>query len=62
MYPIAIIKIAVCLVDIIDDDDISQNHCVSNCSSTKTVSSGDLSEHILTMIVCKTGNLTFLFL
>ena len=33
MYPIATIKMAVCLVDIVDDD-VSQNHCVSNCSST----------------------------
>ena len=60
MYPIAAIKMAVCLADIVDD--VSQNHCVSNCSSTKTVSSRNLSQHILTMIVCKIGNLTFLFL
>ena len=50
MYPIAAIKMGVCLVDIIDDD-VSQNHCVSNCSSTKTVSSSNFSQHILTMIV-----------
>ena len=41
---------AVCLVEIIDDD-VSQNHCVSNCSTTKTVASSDLSQHILTRIV-----------
>ena len=50
IYSIATIKMAVCLVDIIDDD-VSQNHCVSNCSSTKTVSSSNLSQHILTMVV-----------
>ena len=61
MYPIAAIKMAGCLVDILDDD-VSQKHCVSNCSSTKTVSSSNLSQHILTMIVCKIRNLTFLFL
>ena len=33
---------------------------VSNCSSTKTVPSSNLSQHILTMIVCKIANLTFL--
>ena len=49
MYLIAAIKMAVYLVDIIDD--VSQNHYVSNCSSTKTVASSNLSEHILTMIV-----------
>ena len=27
MYLIAAIKMAVCLVEIIDDDDVSQNHC-----------------------------------
>ena len=61
MYLIAAIKMAVCLVEIIDDD-VSQNHCVSNCSSTKTVISSNLSQHILTRIVCKIGNLAFLFL
>ena len=61
MYLIAAIKMAVCLVEIIDDN-VSQNHCVSNCSSTKTVASSNLSQHILTRIVCKIGNLTFLFL
>ena len=61
MYLIAAIKMAVCLVEIIDDN-VSQNHCVSDCSSTKTVASSNLSQHILTRIVCKIGNLTFLFL
>ena len=41
---------AVCLLDIIDDD-VSLNHCVSNRSLTRTVSSSNLSQHILTMIV-----------
>ena len=50
MYLVAAIKMAVCLVEIIDDD-VSQNHCVSNCSSTKTVASSNLSQHILTRIV-----------
>ena len=50
MYPSAAIKMAVCLVDIFDDD-VSQNRCVSNCSSTRTVSSSNLSQHILTVIV-----------
>ena len=48
---------AVCLV-YITDDDVSQNHCVSNCSSTKTVSSSNLSQHILTMIVPRSGWVT----
>ena len=48
---------AVCFIDIIDDD-VSQNHCVSNCSSTKTVSSSNLSQHILTMIVARSGWVT----
>ena len=61
MYLIAAIKMEVCLVNIIDDD-VSQNHCVSNCSSTKTVTGSDLSQHILTKIVSKIGNLIFLFL
>ena len=52
MYTIAAIKMAVCLVDIIDDD-VSQNHCVSNCSSTETVASSNLSQHILTRIVVR---------
>ena len=46
MYLIAAIKVAVCLVEIIDDN-VSQNHCVSNCSSTRTVASSNLSQHIL---------------
>ena len=50
MYLIAAIKMAVCLVEIIDDN-VSQNHCVSNCSLTKTVASSNLSQHILTRIV-----------
>ena len=50
MYLIAAIKMAVCLVEIIYDN-VSQNHCVSNCSSTKTVASSNLSQHILTRIV-----------
>ena len=50
MYLIAAIKMEVCLVNIIDDD-VSQNHCVSNCSSTKAVTSSNLSQHILTKIV-----------
>ena len=58
MYLIAAI---VCLVEIIDDN-VSKNHCVTNCSSTKTVASSNLSQHILTRIVCKIENLTFLFL
>ena len=41
---------AVCLVDITDDN-VSENHCASNSSSTKTVSSSSFSQHILTMIV-----------
>ena len=49
MYLIAAIKMAVCLVEIIDDD-VFQNHCLSNCSSTKTVASSNLSQHILTRI------------
>ena len=61
MYLIAAIKMAVCLVEIIDDN-VSQNDCVSNCSSTKTVASSNLSQHILTGILYKIGNLTFLFL
>ena len=52
MYLIAATKMAVCLVDIIDDD-VSQVHCVSNCSSTKTVASSNLSQHILTMFLDK---------
>ena len=56
MCPIAAMKVAVCLVDIIDDN-VSENHCVNNSSSTKIVSSSNLSQHILTMIVCKLGNL-----
>ena len=60
MYLIDAVKMAVCLVDRTDDD-VSQNHCVSNCSSTKTFSCSNLSQHILTMIICKTGNLTFSF-
>ena len=47
MYLIAAIKMAVCLVDRTDDD-VSQNHCVSNCSSTKTCSCSNC---------CKIGNL-----
>ena len=43
-------KVAVCLVDIIDDN-VSENHCVSNILSIKTVSSSNLSQHILAMIV-----------
>ena len=43
-------KVTVCLVAIIYEN-ISENHCVSNCSSTKTVSSSNLSQHVLTMIV-----------
>ena len=43
-------KVAVCLVDIIDDN-ASENHCVSNCSSAKPVSYSNLSQYILTMIV-----------
>ena len=58
MYLISAIKMAECLIEIIDDD-VSQNHCVSNCSSTKTDASGNLSQHILARIVCKIGNLTF---
>ena len=50
MYQTPAIKTAICLVDIVDDE-VSQNHCVSNCSSDKTVSSSNLSQHILTMIV-----------
>ena len=50
MYLIAVIKMAVCLVEI-SDDDVSQNHCVSNCSSTKTVAGSNLFQHILTRIV-----------
>ena len=50
MHPTAANKMAVCLVDIVDDD-VSQSHCVSNCSSNKTVSSSNLSQYILTMIV-----------
>ena len=50
MYLIAAIKMAVCLVEIIDDD-VSQNHCVSHCSSTKLVTSSNLSQHILTRTV-----------
>ena len=50
MYLIAAIKMALCLVDIINDD-VSQNYGVSSCSSTKTVASCNLSQHILTMIV-----------
>ena len=50
MYPNAAIQKVVCLVDIIDDD-VSQNHCVRNWSSTKTVSSSNLSQQILTMTV-----------
>ena len=50
MYPTAAIKMTVCLVDIFDDD-VSQNRCVSNCSSTRTVSSSNLSQHIQTVIV-----------
>ena len=50
MYLGAAIKMAVCLVEIIDDD-VSQNHCVSNSSSTKTVTSSNFSQHILTRIV-----------
>ena len=50
MCPIAAMKVAVCLVDIIDDN-VSENHCFSNCSSAKTVSRSNLSPHILTMIV-----------
>ena len=61
MYLISAIRMLVCLVYIINDD-VTQNHCVSTCSSTKTVSSKNLSQRILTMIVCKIGNcLTFLF-
>ena len=41
---------AVCLVNIIDDD-VSQNNRVSNCSSTKTVASSNLSHRIMTKIV-----------
>ena len=61
MCPIAAMKVAVCLVDIIDDN-VYENHCVSNSSSTKTVSCSNLSQHILTMIVSKIGNLTSLVL
>ena len=63
MNLIAAIKMAVCLVEIIDDN-VSQNHCVSDsdCSSTKTVASSNLSQHNLTRMFCKIGNLTFLFL
>ena len=50
MYLIAAIKMVVCLVDIIDDD-VSQHHCVSNCSSIKTVAGSNSSQHVLTMIV-----------
>ena len=50
MYLIAAIKMAVCLVEIIDDD-VSQNHCVSNFSSTKIIISSNLSQNILTRIV-----------
>ena len=50
MCPIAAMKVGLCLVDIIDDN-VSENHCISNCSSTKTVSSSNLSQHILTMTV-----------
>ena len=50
MYLIAAIKMAVCLVEIIDDN-VSQNYFVSNYSSTKTVASSTLSQHILTRIV-----------
>ena len=50
MYLIAAIKMAVYLCEIIDDN-VSQNHCVSNCSLTKTVASSNLSQHILTRIV-----------
>ena len=54
MYLIAAIKMAVCLVEIIDDN-VSQNHSVSNCYSTKTVASSNLSQHILTRIVDTIG-------
>ena len=49
MCLIVAMKVALCLVDIIDDN-ISENRCVSNSSLTKTVSSSNLSQHILTMI------------
>ena len=52
MYLIAAIKMVVCLVEIIDDD-VSENHCFSNCSSTKTVISSNLSQHILTWIIAE---------
>ena len=58
MYPTAAIKVAVCLVDIIDGD-ASQNRCLSNCSSNKTVSSTNLSQHILTMIEGSSQKLAF---
>ena len=54
MYPIAAIKMAGRLVDVIDDE-VSQNHCVIDCSSAKTVSSSNLSQHILTTIVDSRG-------
>ena len=50
MCPIAAMKVAVYLVDMIDDN-VSENHCISTCSSTKAVSSSNLSQHILTMTV-----------
>ena len=34
MCPIAVINAVIRSVDIIDDD-VTENHCVSNCSSTK---------------------------
>ena len=59
MYLIAPIKMAVCVVNITDDG-VSQNHCVSNCASTKTVASSNLSQHILTKIVAA-GFLAFVW-
>ena len=61
MCPIAAMKVAVHLV-YITDDNVSENHCVSNSSAIKTISSGNFSQHISTMIVCKTGNLISLVL
>ena len=43
-------KVAICLGDVIDNN-VSENHCVSKSSLTKTVSNCNLFQYILTLIV-----------